>query len=274
MIIDGKKMAEDLKASFLKEFSLLESIPILAIVSVGEDPASEQFVKIKKRFAESVGIKVEEILFPDSVSLETLLEAVEKLNSREDIGGIVVQLPLPKNIDRQVILDAVSAKKDIDMLSTSMFQMFKKGETEILPPVIGAIAEILKREGSGLELKKAVVVGKGILVGVPATIWLEKKGLEVKVLDRSVPDISEYTKEADILVLGAGSPYLIKPEMIKEGVALFDAGTSELTDKIVGDADPLCAEKCSIFTPVPRGIGPLTVAMIFKNLLELKKKAK
>jgi len=274
MIIDGKKMAEDLKASFLKEFSSLESIPILAIVSVGEDPASEQFVKIKKRFAEAVGVTVEEILFPESVSLEALVEAIEKLNSREEVGGIVVQLPLPKNIDRQVVLDAVSAKKDIDMLSTAMFQMFKKGETEILPPVIGAIDEILQREGSGLKLKKAVVVGKGILVGIPATIWLEQKGLEVEVLDRSVLDISEYTKEADILVLGAGSPYLIKPEMIKEGVALFDAGTSELTDKIVGDANPLCAEKCSIFTPVPRGIGPLTVAMIFKNLLDLRKVSK
>lgn len=271
MIIDGKKIAEDLKTSFLKEVSLLEKVPILAIVSAGANSASEQFVRIKKEFAEGIGVDVHETVFMKDITTEVLVGVVGQLSEREDIGGIVVQLPLPKHIDRQLVLDAVSVKKDVDLLATLAFQEFKQGKLNILPPVIGAINEILERESVSLKDKKAVVLGKGILVGLPAIAWLKQKGVEVKVLDRSISDISVYTKEADILVLGAGSPYLIKPEMIKEGTALFDAGASELTEKIVGDADPACAEKCSIFTPVPGGIGPITVAMIFKNLLELNK---
>ena len=288
MIVDGRKIAEEMKEALKKEVALLGHTPmkevqprslggvsvftpVLAIVMVGNDLASKQFVGIKKRFAEAIGVPVQIVRFPEDTGTNTLVDVIEKLNAEISVGGIVVQLPLPRRVDTQAVLDAVSVEKDIDVLSILAIERFGGNEMWILPPVVGAFAEILKRENVDIKGKNAVVVGRGALVGRPAETWLAREGANVHVLDKSVDDISMFTREADILVLGAGSPGLITPDIIKEGVVLLDAGTSEAAGKLVGDADPVCAKKCCVFTPVPGGVGPVTVAMIFKNLLELKK---
>ena len=271
MIIDGRKIAEELKISFKEKVVLLDDVPTLAVIMVGDDSASKQFVGIKKRFADAVGIPIQLIYFPKETNTKTLVDVIKNLSADNNVGGIVVQLPLPEHIDARTILNAVSVKKDVDMLSDFAIEQFNKNESQTLPPVTGAFAEILCHENVDIKDKNAVVVGHGALVGKPAAVWLGRKGVRVKILDKRVEDISEFTREADILILGAGSPGLITPEIIKEGVVLLDAGTSEAAGKLVGDATPACAEKCSIFTPVPRGIGPITVAMIFKNFLELNK---
>jgi methylenetetrahydrofolate dehydrogenase (NADP+)/methenyltetrahydrofolate cyclohydrolase len=271
MIVDGRKIAEELRASFKKKVALLSHFPTLAVVMVGDDPASKQFVGIKKRFADTIGIPIQLTYFPKGTNTKTLMDVIKHLSADNNIGGVVVQLPLPEYIDARAILNIVPVKKDVDVLSDSAIGQFNKGNAQVLPPVVGAFAEILKRENFDIENKNVVVVGRGALVGKPAETWLTREGANVRVLDKSVDDISVFTQDADILILGAGSPGLITPDIIKSGVVLLDAGTSEAAGKLVGDADPACAEKCSVFTPVPGGIGPITVAMIFKNLLELNK---
>ena len=146
--------------------------------------------------------------------------------------------------------------------------MFKDGKFDIMPPVVGAIAEILKRESVSVKDKNVVVIGKGALVGEPAAVWFKQQGARVVVLDRKTKNISMVTKDADIIVSGAGVPSLITADMLSDGVIFFDAGTSESGGVLKGDASPECALKCSIFTPVPGGIGPITIAVLLRNVVE------
>ena len=178
-----------------------------------------------------------------------------------------MQLALPEHIDTKAILDAVPVEKDIDVLSSKSRERFEKGELDITPPVVGAIKEIVEREQVEFGGKNVVVVGKGSLVGGPAALWFKNKGANVTVVDQDTNNITEVTQNADIIVSGAGVPGLITPDMIKEGMVLLDAGTSEQGGKLKGDADPACAEKASIFTPVPGGIGPITIATLLQNLV-------
>ncbi len=269
MIIDGKKIAEDIKEKLKGQIETFGSAPVLAVVIVGKDLVIENFVKIKKRFAEDIGVHVEEHQFSDAIGTDNLLKKIEELAIDDSIQGIVVQLPLPDHIDKKAVFGAIPANKDVDVLSLEGVVLFESGKLNILPPVTGAVQEILEREKVSVKGKKAVVVGNGQLVGKPTALWLEKQGAEVKVLTRKNTDMLPYIKEADILVLGAGNPGMIKPDMIREGVALLDAGTSEDKGRIIGDANKVCAGKCSVFTPVPGGIGPITVAVLFRNLFTL-----
>lgn len=269
MIIDGKKIAQDIQESLKQKVEVLGTAPVLAIVVVGENPVIESFVRIKKEFAEKLGVHVEEHRFSSSISTDKLLKKVEELSLDESVHGIVVQLPLPPEVDTEAIFGAIPASKDVDVLSKEGQVLFETGELDILPPVTGAIREIISREGMQIKEKKAVVVGNGKLVGYPTAVWLKREGVDVTTLTRNSGDTKEKIKQADMLVLGAGSPGMILPDMIKEGAALFDAGTSEDKGRLIGDANKVCADKCSIFTPVPGGIGPITVAVLFQNLFTL-----
>lgn len=267
MIIDGKKIAEDLKRTLKEGFSKYDN-PTLLLIIVGENATTEFFIRAKKNFGKSIGVKIEEERFEEGTSTEELIEAIKSAGERNDIKGIVVQLPLPEAVDTETVLNAIPIKKDVDVLSGKAMDEFGMGGL-VLPPVVGAIKEILERASVDVNGKNAVVVGRGRLVGEPASAWLKNNGANVKILDKETGDISPDTQKADILVLGAGVPGLIKPEMIKDGVVILDASTSEVGGVLSGDADPKCAEKCSILTPVPGGIGPITVAKLFENLLHL-----
>jgi methylenetetrahydrofolate dehydrogenase (NADP+)/methenyltetrahydrofolate cyclohydrolase len=260
MIVDGKKLAEEIKQE-LKIRARGKDLR-LAVVWVGEDPVSERYVERKKKMGLGIGVEVVVYEYPSTIIETDLIEEISRLNDDDNISGIIVQLPLPKEIDEQKILDLVSSDKDVDALG---------GEAKILPPTIGAIKEILERNNVELSGKKVVVLGKGKLVGRPAAIWLTQEGANVTVIDSKTPDPASILKQADIIVSGVGRAGLITPGSIKEGVVLIDAGTSESSGQLKGDADPACADKCLLFTPVPGGVGPLTVVMLFKNLLELNK---
>src|SRR3989344_4361318 len=228
------------------------------------------------------GKEIEEKKFPGTVTTEELSSEVASLGEIKN-AGIIVQLPLPKTIDAQIILNTIPETSDADLLGEGAMGLFEEGATEMLPPVVGAIKEILLRNSVFVGDKKVVVVGRGKLVSAPAAVWFTRHGSEVTLLGRDTIDIKPYTLVADIIVLGAGNPGMLTPDMIKPGVVILDAGTSTSTPlstgeagdsadrRIVGDADPRCAPKASVFTPVPGGIGPLTVAMLFKNLTELTK---
>ena len=252
MIIDGKQIAERVYADL--GFRSLT----LGIVIVGSDSVTDSFVRAKERGAAKVGVTVVREVIPESASTEEALAALQSLANKTD--GIIVQLPLPSQIDTEKILAAIPPEKDVDGISS---------DPVVRPPVAAAVEEILKQNQVFVSGSNAVVVGSGRLVGKPCAELLLDLDADVTVLQKG--DTLESLKEADVIVLGAGNPGMILPEHIKDGVVLIDAGTSESSGKVVGDADPSCAEKCSLFTPVPGGVGPVAIAMIFKNLFSLAK---
>ncbi|OIO32340.1 MAG: hypothetical protein COZ49_03115 [Candidatus Yonathbacteria bacterium CG_4_10_14_3_um_filter_47_65] len=272
MLIDGKKIAEDIKNSIHISVQKMKMPPKMAIVVAGKNPVIEKFVAIKKKFGDDVGISVTEFRFLETCSQSELEGCVRNLAANNEYTGIVIQLPLPEGIDARSVLDLVPREKDSDMLSTNSMAAMRRGDAVILAPVVGAIAEICERENITIAGKDVLILGAGRLVGAPAEIWFRHRGAHVTTLEKPVRDLAMFTKDADIIVSGTGKPGILTPELLKEGVILFDAGTSEDGGKVRGDADPECAKHCSIFTPVPGGIGPITVAVLFKNLITLAHK--
>ncbi|MFA5831447.1 MAG: bifunctional 5,10-methylenetetrahydrofolate dehydrogenase/5,10-methenyltetrahydrofolate cyclohydrolase [Candidatus Paceibacterota bacterium] len=273
MIINGKQIAQEIKDVLKKELKKLPREPQLDIIYAGDNPVIENFLKIKMNFGKEIGAKTMVHLFSETVPEETLTAIIKKIVKEKKTDGIIVQLPLPKGIDVQKVLNAVPLEKDVDILSDKAFEFFAKTEGANKPPVAGAFMEILERNNVSIKGKKVVIVGRGRLVGKPFKVCMERAGADITQLNSTTGDPVPYLLTADIIATGIGKPHFIKLEMIRDGVIILDGGTSEKNGKIVGDADPSCAEKCSIFTPVPGGIGPITVALLFRNLMKLKVKS-
>lgn len=265
MNVNGNQIAKEVIRDVRARVSALEKAPELCVITVGDDPVTKNFLKVKEQSARDAGIAVSIQRFPSDITTEKLVSAIRSAEEE----AIVVQLPLPPHIDRAAVLDSIPSGKDPDVLSAGSKRAFEENRPSILPPVAGAISEILERNNISPNGKKAVVLGKGTLVGKPVAVWLTREGAHVRVLDNESGDISDYTRAADIIVSGVGRSGLIQPDMIRDGAVLLDAGTSEAAGELKGDADPACAEKCSLFTPVPGGIGPVTVAMLLKNIVAL-----
>ncbi|HRY62529.1 MAG TPA: bifunctional 5,10-methylenetetrahydrofolate dehydrogenase/5,10-methenyltetrahydrofolate cyclohydrolase [Candidatus Paceibacterota bacterium] len=280
MIISGNKISEDMRIALKERVSSLCADNkcgeiSLGIVLVGDNAVSKKYIKKKKAFGESLGVKVNLFVFEPTIEENKLEEEVMKISSTH--SGVVVQLPLPKNLNIQKILDAVPRQKDVDVLATTSYELFSRGEW-FLPPVVRAIKEILNRSGvSDFEGMSALVLGQGRLVGKPITAWLKHEGANVMTAKKDTQDIATLSRGADLIITGVGVPGVLKLEMLPgvddanggKGVIIVDAGTSEASGKLMGDADPACAEKSYIFTPVPGGVGPVTVAALFSNLVDL-----
>ncbi len=252
MILDGKLIAERIYTS-------LGHQPLsLGILMIGADPVTSSFVRAKERAAARLGVIVERDTLSESATQSEIEDAVGSLAARTH--GLIVQLPLPEHIDTERVLACIPPEKDVDGISAT---------PRVRPPVAAAAEEILNAESVQVFDARAVVVGAGRLVGKPCADVLRDMGAHVTVLQKG--DVLDALKDADIIVLGAGESGMVKPEHIKHGVVIIDAGTSESSGKVVGDADPACAEKASVFTPVPGGVGPIAVAMIFKNLVALSR---
>ncbi len=260
MIVDGKKMAKDIIAETAKAVTMLSCKPHGTVVTCGPNFETKKYLELKLRKAEESGVILQVLEFGVDTSTEELVEAINHITMQTD--AIIVQLPLPAHIDTESVLNAIPASYDAD-------GMHYDGMPEsITSPVVGAIAEIARVHQVVFHGKKVVVVGQGRLVGKPATVFAKVCGSNVTVVTKESGNY-ESLKEADILILGAGVPNLVTPVMIEAGVAIFDAGTSEEGGVLVGDADPACAEKASIFTPVPGGIGPMTIAILLRNIVTL-----
>ena len=269
MIVDGKVIAERIKLGLKKEIEKLPRQLKLTHFVGTDDSAIQSFVRIKRRVADELGVLVEGV----DVTLLDTEEMVEKIRKEENqTDGIILQFPLPEDVDASVAKNAIPLSLDVDAISEKAIDEFKEGRLKILPPVAGAIKEIINAYKIEVVRKKVLIVGAGLLVGIPSEILFEQLGADVEIVTKGVTDLSTYSRRADIIVLGAGQPGLLSPDMINEGVIVFDAGTSEEGGKLIGDADPACASKCRFFTPVPGGIGPITIAMIFKNLLTLRRR--
>ena len=266
MIVDGKLIAQLIKEQ-VASYTQTRHLPlVLGIVVVGDDSVIENFVRIKKRVAIDVGITLCEFRFPENIDGETLLREVTKIATDATLDGLIIQLPLPLHIETPTILNAVPLDKDVDMLSANALAEFSQGRAKILPPVAGAIQVILEHYRIGVAGKDVLVLGHGRLVGAPAALFMRHNNAHVTVVDKAIAHLAHLTLEADIIISGVGQPGILKPEMLKKGVVLIDAGTSEDGGKIIGDADPRCADVAAIFTPVPGGVGPITVSMIYKNV--------
>ncbi len=264
MIINGIKIAGEIKQKIKIDIENLDFKPRVVLVSLGLDEVTSTYVHFKERLASDIGVDLGVFNYEDSIATSELIDVIERLNLDNNVQGIVVQLPLPAHIDANEVLGSIAPDKDIDALNS---------ETDLKNPVVGAIDEVLKREKINLENKKIVVLGAGRLVGRPVALWLTSLGLDVELIDKKEKFPGHILKKADLIISGAGDPHFIKKEMIKDGVILIDAGTSEASGKVVGDADPDCASKCSVFTPVPGGLGPITLVKLFENLITLIRKA-
>lgn len=263
MLIDGRAMADDAIEALRAQYEGVGPLSLGIVMNEG-DKATESFVKIKSRVAERLGVSLVRCELPPDATTEMAIAMVLELVGKTQ--GVIVQLPLPNGIAADSVLAAIPASHDVDGIRP------EPPRASVRPPVAEAIAEIFYRQGVVAARKKAVVVGAGRLVGAPAAELLRDLDAEVTVVTHMRGSLSEL-KDADIVVLGAGDSGLVKPEMLKEGVVLIDAGTSEQGGRLAGDADPACARVASLFTPVPGGIGPIAVAMIFKNLFVLAKKS-
>ena len=275
MIIDGKSLAEKIKASLREEISgKNKSAPKrirLAVVLVGEEKVMGKFVALKQKFGSEIGVDVRIYELPPDISTNKLREKVSEIVHIKENDGVIIQLPLPAQINMQYVLDAIIPEKDPDVLSSKSWGLFSTGKGKIPPPVVGAIKSIFDEYKVELKGKNIVVVGAGRLVGKPVAAWLLNQKATVSVIDENTTNPGNFMKSADIIISGAGKPELIGPGMVKEGVVAIDCGTSEAAGKISGDFDPEVSNKASLFSPVPGGIGPLTVAMLFQNLIELSK---
>lgn len=261
MLINGQEIAEDIYSSLEESLSGKRA----CFVIFKSDPASEKFVEIKSRIAEQLGVEAS-IIRQDVSTTEEALAVIDEI--RDFYDGIVIQLPLPADVSAQAIFDSLDSRQDIDMLGTEAKREYMEDETERVPPVAAAVQEILSRNNISLEDKEILVLGRGRLVGEPVSLMLEKQNISYNIVDKnSDPQVvEEYLSRADIIISGIGVPHFIKPEMVKKGVVIIDAGTSESEGKLVGDADPDCEGVAEYLTPVPGGVGPITVACLFRNL--------
>ncbi len=271
MLVNGKLIRDTLRDELVAVTNSFPRKLSLGVVSFENDRVADRFVALKKKFGESIGVEVREHKLPRTILPEVFSSVVSALTA--EVDGIVVQLPLPETLDPS-LLSTIPAQKDVDVISSAAIRKYNSGDFHILPPVVGAINEIFQRYDVSLEKKRVVIIGRGFLVGVPAEIYFKYKGADTTLVGKEVRDISALTKLADIIVCGAGSPGLLSPDMVKEGVIILDAGVSEQGGAMVGDANPRCLEKSLLFTPTPGGIGPIMVAILFRNLISLFRKDK
>jgi len=268
MVVDGKRIAVELKAALRTQLVAQRRELSLGVLVVRETPEVHRFVALKERCGAEVGVRVEVVrMSPVTQRTEDVLQALLHLSQRHD--GLIVQLPLPDMVDLDAVLRLIPLSHDVDVLGMVAYEQFVQGTLPFVPPVVGAFAEVLRREHVTIAGAQVLVVGEGRLVGAPAAAWARHGGGVVTVMNKEKPDLMAHARDADVIVLGAGSPGLLKPEMVKSGCVILDAGTSEEGGVLKGDADPACAERARVFTPTPGGIGPLTVVKVFENLCTL-----
>ena len=271
MRISGRKIARRMEERIRDELQELEVSPQVALLQVGSHPAIDSFVRIKQKVAERVGITLVHHQLAHDVTTQDVLDEIGLLIRTELAGGVkkydglVVQLPLAPHIDEEVVLSAVPRVLDIDVLSaTAQEHMYEDG---VFPPVVGAIRAILREVRVDLRKSSVAVIGEGKLVGGPVIAWLRAQGVDPEVVTATAGDVAEAVGRNHVVVSGVGKPGLITPDMVGATHILIDAGTSESGGVVVGDIDPACYEICKAYTPVPGGVGPITVSVLFSNLV-------
>jgi len=294
IILDGNKIATEIKnevAAQVKSLATAGIRPGLAAVLAGNDPASEIYVRNKVRACEQLGIYSEKLTLPASVTTQEMLDLVNTLNQRDDVDGILVQLPLPPQVDSKRVLLAVSPEKDVDGFHPVNVGYLSTQRPGLNPCTPAGVIEILKRSGIEIAGRDAVVLGRSDIVGKPVAMMLINDNATVMVCHSRTIDLAAHTRTADILVAAIGKPAMVTPDMVKRGATVIDVGINRVTDKkkvseyfgddpkrhdefsrkgstLVGDVHPEVSEVAGAITPVPGGVGPLTIAMLMSNTVK------
>ena len=271
-ILDGIKTSKKVERELKKELGRLKSKIKLAVILVGNNPASIIYVNKKKEKCKELGIECKLIKLNENLAQDDLDLVIDKLNNDKSVTGILVQLPLPKNIDTREILDRVSIKKDVDGLKSYHLIKILLNEEKIIPCTPQGILLLLNEYNISLEGKNVCIIGFSDVVGKPLATLCLNRGATVTVCHKKTKKLNEHTLSADIIMTATGIPKLIKADMVKEGAIVIDIGISKVNGKTVGDVDfDNVKDKCSYITPVPGGVGPMTIISLIHNLILLKK---
>ena len=274
-IIDGKLVSKKVKQEVADEVSVLKEkgiTPGLAVIIVGDDSASRVYVNNKKEACAEVGFYSEEYALPAETSMEELLELIDVLNGRSDIDGILCQLPLPKHLDEKAVIDYIDSSKDVDAFSPVNVGKIMIGDYDFLPCTPAGVMELLKHYEIEVEGKECVVIGRSNIVGKPMGMLLLHKNGTVTICHSRTKNLKEVCKRADILVAAVGIAEFVTADMVKEGAVVIDVGMNRKDGKLCGDVKfDEVSDKASFITPVPGGVGPMTIGMLMKNTLKAAK---
>ncbi|MGE0014868.1 MAG: bifunctional 5,10-methylenetetrahydrofolate dehydrogenase/5,10-methenyltetrahydrofolate cyclohydrolase [Candidatus Methanomethylophilaceae archaeon] len=286
-LILGKEISQQIYGELDARIDRLKKngiTPGLAVVLVGDDPASQTYVRMKGKMCQELGMHSDTIIMPDTTTQEELLARVHELNENPDIHGFLIQLPLPRHIDEQAVIDAIDPSKDVDCFHPFNVGRMLIGEPEFLPATPAGVQQLLIRSGVKTEGKHVVVVGRSNIVGKPMAAMMVQKARgansTVTVVHSRTEDIGSITRQADILIVAIGKAGFITPGMVKEGAVVIDVGTNHVPDptakkgtRLVGDVDENVKEKASAMTPVPGGVGPMTICMLMSNTVHAAERA-
>jgi len=272
MILDGKKLREELLANY-KNIIEKENLKIkLAIIQVGDNESSNIYVKNKEKYCNMVGIKTDIYKLSSDTKEEELINLIDKLNKIKEITGIILQSPVPKHIDYDKCSKTILSSKDVDGFTKENIYKLYMNEDTIMPATVKGIIVLLKKYNINIDGSNVVIIGRGNIVGKPLSLALTNENATVSLLHSHTKDITKYTKEADIIISACGTPNIITSDMIKDNAVVIDVGVNRINGKIVGDVDfESVSKKASYITPNPGGVGPMTIAMIIDNLIKLKR---
>lgn len=274
--IDGKAIAAALRAELKEEVAALTAAgntPALAVILVGNDPASRVYVSNKEKACAEVGIRSEEFTLPEDTTEEQLLELVHTLNNRDDIHGILCQLPLPSHLDDKTVIAAIDPRKDVDAFHTQNVGHIMIGDYTFLPCTPAGVMELLHRSGIDVAGKHCVVIGRSNIVGKPMAMLLLHENATVTICHSRTQNLKEICRSADVLVAAVGRAKFVTPDMVKDGAAVIDVGINrDENGKLCGDVDPSVDAVAGFLTPVPGGVGPMTIALLLKNTVTAAKR--
>ncbi len=272
MILDGKKLREELLANY-KNIIEKENLKIkLAIIQVGDNEASNIYVKNKEKYCNMVGIKTDIYKLSSDTKEEELINLIDKLNKIKEVTGIILQSPVPKHINYDKCSKTILSSKDVDGFTKENIYKLYMNEDTIMPATVKGIIVLLKKYNINIDGSNVVIIGRGNIVGKPLSLALTNENATVSLLHSHTKDITKYTKEADIIISACGIPNIITSDMIKDNSVVIDVGVNRINGKIVGDVDfESVSKKASYITPNPGGVGPMTIAMIIDNLIKLKR---
>ena len=278
-LLMGKEVSDRIKDEMKIEVENLKKAginPGLAVILVGEDPASKVYVSNKKKACEYIGINSFEYKLPEETTEEELLALIDKLNNDNTVSGILCQLPVPKHINEESIINAIDPKKDVDAFHPVNVGKIMTGNYDFVPCTPAGVMELIKESGIDVTGKECVVVGRSNIVGKPMSMLLLHKNGTVTICHSRTKDLAEVTRRADILVAAVGQAYFVKEDMVKDGAVVIDVGMNRNAEgKLCGDVDfEKVKDKCSFITPVPGGVGPMTITMLLKNTLTASKEHK
>ena len=271
ILLDGKSLSAKIKDELKGNINSYVQTPILAVITIGDDAASEVYVKNKRKACEYVGMSFLHLDYASCVKEEVVIKKIKQLNKDKSINGIILQLPIPDNFNVSKIINTIDPSKDVDGLTNTQAGKLIQNEKCLMPCTPKGIMEILKEYKIELEGKHVVIVGRSILVGKPLMLECINKNATVTMCHSKTKDLKSYTKDADILIVAAGKKHLIDKTMIKKGSIIIDVGINRENGKLFGDVNPNVEEVCGYLTPVPGGVGPMTVAMLLKNTFEAYK---